>query len=109
MSNAQLTPEQLAAENALICEFLGWKRCSSSECSGFIDSDGDHHYDVTFTSWADAGLILEALSARECKSAVGDKSISGSWWCTVGPICELRDTGPAAVRAAALAYIRSQS
>lgn len=101
-------------ENELICErLLRWRKLFPSsplpgiEFIGWRDNYGFDKPTPAFTTWAEVGLVLEALSSRDCKSAVGDKSISGGWWCTVGPICELRDTGPAAVRAAALEYIRS--
>jgi hypothetical protein len=99
-------------ENALICErLLGWIR---EECyghngrsMGFVWKRGERDYPgwKTFTSWADAGLILDALAD---KYPVAWKTDAGwhahfdhEWEFTAHP------TGPLAIRAAALEYIRS--
>lgn len=95
------------AENELIVQrLLGWERRDGGEIYPWIRGT-EWLTTPTFTTWHDCGLIMEALSKLECKTAVGDKSISGSWWCTVDHVCELRTTGPLAVRAAALSYLRS--
>lgn len=106
-------------ENELICEkLLGWEK--------HIPKDGVWGGDwlcpletwmkggtPTFTDWASAGLILEALAA---KGLPFDLYQDGDW--TVGFYAKKHArlaigripnsaTGPLAIRAAALAYIRS--
>lgn len=80
MSEQQLTPDELSTqpENLLICEkLLGWVPCKHPDCVGWFHHDGkpclcgpgqqphkrtkDAPY---FATWAEAGLILDALAAR---------------------------------------------
>lgn len=110
----QRTPEEFVTENELICEkLLGWRKRTAGfatpgiEFYGWRLPNGLEQPTPSFTTWAEAGLILEALSAAGLKTVVGDKSVSGSWWCTADAICQLRNTGPLAIRAAALAYIQA--
>lgn len=105
-----LTPEELNAENALICEkLLGWKQ---SSIKGYWYPNDEHAGSVTtptFHSWYHAGLILEAFATRD---VAFDLYQDGEW--SIGfygkhTKCHTRasKTGPLAVRSAALAYIRS--
>lgn len=95
-------------ENQLICEkLLRWKR------SGFrgpiwywlptpYGDDGAQWHEVTtpaFTTWEDAGLILDALAAKWPASKVFFRGLGGSM--ILGGL-----TAPE-VRAAALEYIRA--
>jgi len=115
--NAQPTPDELTAENELICEkLLRWQpvRACRTRIKEWLDTpygdDGAQWHTVvtpSFTAWAEAGLIMDALSEAGLKTVVGDKSVSGGWWCTADAICQLRNTGPLAIRATALKYIRS--
>jgi hypothetical protein len=105
-------------ENSEIClKLLGLKRVGTRYCipgpneivwsipSEMITRSGT----PAFTTWAEAGMILEALAAKDVPF---DLYQDGQW--NVGfygllkkrttPTC---DTGPLAIRAAALAYIRS--
>lgn len=91
-------------ENELICtKLLGWQLMETplNQRDFWIDRNGMVVGDVpTFSIWADAGLILDALQGSELKPA--------------GRACEslahdLLDglLTPLLVRAAALVYIRS--
>jgi hypothetical protein len=92
-------------ENELICEkLLGWKRADG----GWIKPDGFMYAGCgtpTFTTWAEAGLILDALRARE--------TTFGVYWdgdfctCDILGMGSNAETLPLAVRAAALEYIRA--
>lgn len=90
-------------ENELICErLLGWevrRRFGNNPCWLFFPDGRVANGPYSFTTWAEAGLILEALQGSELKPA--------------GRACEslaheLIDGGltPALVRAAALEYIK---
>jgi len=102
------------AENELICEkLLGWRKCSTfgAQCAGWTRPDSAAHSDNTpdFTTWAEAGLILDALSSRSVDPTL--EYSDGKWDCYGGDPFEsfihaYRDTGPLAIRAAALEYIR---
>lgn len=117
----QAPSDELTAENELICEkLLGWKRRVPDEQQGaapdliWLRPFGFGGLDISdrtpsFTSWADAGLILEAFAARDVAC---DLYQDGEW--SIGfygkhSKCHTRasETGPLAVRSAALAYIRS--
>lgn len=88
-------------ENELICEkLLGWKRGHftnewSSSAKGLCLATTP-----TFTDWASAGLILEALAARP------DTALS-----LIKLSLRMRDAqlSPLAIRAAALAYLNGLS
>jgi hypothetical protein len=112
----QRTPDELGIENEAICEtLLGWKRSSivghwfpSQEHAGTVRTP-------SFTTWADAGLILDALTQKERHFIdVGNTPSTGGqiWQIAIharGHTVrkEYLSTGPLAIRAAALAYIRS--
>jgi hypothetical protein len=116
------TPDFLStdAQNELICEkLLGWRKCSSfgAQCAGWTRPDSAAHSDNApgFTTWAEAGLILEALGARSIRWHLTRSVQFGVFIFSLDPIGnpwgewqEKRDrNGPLAIRAAALAYIRS--
>jgi hypothetical protein len=104
-------------ENSEIClKLLGWKRVGTRYCipgpneivwsipSEMITRSGT----PAFTTWAEAGLILEALSSTEPTLVYSE----GKWDCYGGDPYEsffhaYADTGSLAIRSAALAYIRS--
>lgn len=113
--DAQRTPEALStqAENELICEkLLGWKRYVPDAYEGQdrrwkrtitlpgITGDVKEHT-PSFTTWAEAGLILEALqklsydkrSAADVLVLLGDRLIGAL-------------LTPADIRAAALDYLK---
>lgn len=114
MSAAQPTPDALStqAENELICEkLLGWEKVLMPEDNypAFKRSwCHDPIYAPSFTTWPDAGLLLEALAKRGVAIRVGT-SDPGMWgcWLIEHPCQALATTAPNAVRAAALEYIRS--
>jgi hypothetical protein len=108
-------------ENALICEkLLGWVNPTyKTEIPAWVVPSKDGEYQPTrfetpsFATWAEAGLILEALDKKDEDIEVGNgvkNGVSG-WYCRVSlrsindaPFC---NTAQLAIRAAALAYIRS--
>ncbi len=102
-------------ENCLIAErLLGWVQ---SSIKGYWYPSSEHvgtRKTPTFTDWHSAGLILEALareSARHPRSfplaaAVGFDPGKGDWSAGAGSKSAEAATGPLAVRAAALAYLR---
>lgn len=105
-TKTQPTPDELNAENALICEkLLGWER--RSDGPSFLENywrcatGGDRLTTPSFTTWAEAGLILEALQQPERWTATS----------TLTHLSQLLDEGhltPAAVRTASLSYVRSR-
>lgn len=108
-------PQQMTTkdENELICEkLLGWVReCRESE-PGWIEelfwrlSDGTRESETpTFTTWAEAGLILEALQ----------RLVNSPHWqageALLGKLGGVLINGqftPTAIRAAALVYLGAQ-
>lgn len=98
-------------ENALIAEkLLGWKQdaIDSDGCKLWRDTRGERVWRTpTFTDWHSAGMILEALSAIGKMPRHGQRP-DGRWYCVVyGEDPVASTTGPLAIRAAAIAYIRS--
>jgi hypothetical protein len=110
------TPDSLStqAENDLICEkLLGWtkEKCFSQydgRSMGFVWKRGERDYPgwPSFTTWADAGLILDALT-NKYEEAIVTSTLPGCWLATAGNHGCSGDTGPLAIRAATLEYIRS--
>jgi hypothetical protein len=117
----QRTPDELAIENALICEkLLGFKRhCDKPGCLDWRIASGQRYWgNPTFTTWADAGLVLEAWTAANndydiegtstehgLKISARLRQIKGISY--VGDFVGYGETAPLAVRAAAIKYIRS--
>lgn len=96
------TPDELATENALICEkLLGWHRPPPppAGCYNTIDWS-ESRTTPSFTTWADAGLILDWLMGHIGPNLEGIRD---------GLALNLRGRtlSPEKVRAAALEYIRS--
>jgi hypothetical protein len=119
--NSQRAPDTLStqAENELICEkLLRWNpvRACRNRIKEWLDTpygdDGAQWHTVvtpSFTHWAEAGLILEALSSHCPTLEYSD----GKWDCYGGDPFEsffhaYADTAPLAIRAAALEHIRRQ-
>jgi hypothetical protein len=107
----QRTPDELGIENEAICEtLLGWKRSSivghwfpSQEHAGTVRTP-------SFTTWADAGLILDAFEGRapvERVDSANYKSSAGEQLKKLGIVLSRGEMRPTHIRAAALAYIRS--
>jgi hypothetical protein len=95
-------------ENALICaRLLGWKQLDFE----LFDVDGTvngRRIAPKFTTWAEAGLILDAMVAKRVTFDVyhEDEDFMTSFGGM--PACiSSATTGPLAIRAAALEYIRS--
>jgi hypothetical protein len=107
----QRTPDELTAENDLICtKLLGLtKHCSAPSCPDWRTADGKRFWsNPTFDNWADAGLILNALAATAVYFEHGYDDNDNEWFCEIRPHWSIwATTGPLAIRAAALEYIRS--
>lgn len=112
----QRTPEAMStqAENELICEkLLGWHRCSPGS-KGHRNGYQWQEERCTpwFSTWADAGLILDALAKAGQRPDLGHYA-DGEWHCMVNATdeCEtvMFSTGPLAIRDAALAYIEAKT
>lgn len=108
--DAQRTPDELTTENELICtKLLGWNKCEHiAHIPGLFHTPAGAHEEVpSFTAWADAGLILDALRAAALELTIA--TVPDGWWCEIdeGPNASYDDSGPLTIRAAALAYIRS--
>lgn len=104
----QRTPDELTAENELICtKLLGWCKCEHiAHIPGLFHTPAGAHEEVpSFDAWADAGLILDAIFGEG-----GDITFAtgvGDWWCEINEGPQASDkTGPLSIRAAALEYIR---
>ena len=111
-NNEQRTPDELSRENELICHLLlGW------EVLPGISTFGEKRWnDKTalgdvwpttpkFTTWADAGLILEALQSK-----MGGGSYNSAAWDQlrkIGHLVSIAKLSPADIRAAGLAFIKS--
>jgi hypothetical protein len=102
------TPDELASENALICEkLLGWKRNEHNGTVWWVEESSlayapTHFVVPPFVDWTDAGLLLDELQKRsyDARGAadvlleLGDKLIGAL-------------LTPAAIRVATLKYVRS--
>lgn len=103
------------AENERICEkLLGWERMSSAWPGPPRWNDktllgSQWPTTPTFTTWAEAGLILEAMINRGLAIEMFYNPSAKQWEVGDVPIAfECQDeSGPLAIRAAALAYLRS--
>lgn len=103
-------------ENELICEKLlcFTKHCGHPDCNDWLTPDGLRYWNnPDFTTWAQAGLLLDALAKAGQRPDVGYWNDEG-WTsftehnCMTESTC-LAPTGPLAVRLAALEYVRSLS
>lgn len=106
-----MTPHE---ENELICEkLLGWKLAGRNAFKVKMwfclpnGQDGEQYITTStpsFTTWAQAGLILEALSAKELYPRLEQQRASGHWHCDIlggnGFGCNINPS--LAIRAAAL-------
>jgi hypothetical protein len=112
--DAQVPPDTLSTqdENKLICEkLLGLKWTWIPHASLFIWADDDRQTFSCirkFDTWAEAGLILEALISHCPTLEYSD----GKWDCYGGDPFEsffhaYADTAPLAIRAAALEHIKA--
>jgi hypothetical protein len=105
----------LTAENDLICEkLLAWKRSGTGESWGMQRSlwrtgSNELRGMPSFDTWADAGLILDALHARDVTFGVYRDGAGTSRWNVQIAMraYAFANSGPAAVRDCALRYIRS--
>lgn len=117
MSTENLSPETRLAENELICEkLLGWRRLTHSGVTWWEPpSTGKFQPTMlaalSFESWAEAGLILDALVAKKAYPVVG--RCATVWTCTAYAKAHMfeqagcDESGPLAVRAAALEYLKA--
>jgi hypothetical protein len=112
-------------ENDLICEkLLGWKKVLPSVwpdpaiwSEQLTPNTGRGGMETpTFTAWAEAGLILEAVAKTDRTYTINlsSNASDGSCWEFViffrasEPVRAFAETGPLAIRAAALAYLKAQ-
>jgi hypothetical protein len=113
MGNTAVTKQE---ENNLICEkLLGWTRVPGNQYTSNLPYWQEHDSIRTpsFTTWADAGLILEALVSRGVYVSVHHGESGDNWksvmhWNRYEKMsCKFAITGPAAIRAVSLDFIRS--
>lgn len=102
----QRTPDELIAENKLICaKLLGW----TPDDGGWIKSDGYMYGGCgtpSFTTWAEAGLILEALQKLTPMNLRWSHGAQ-YWFIDLDYDGKSDASGPLAIRAAAIAYIKA--
>lgn len=112
LTSGTLPSPQVQAENEAICErLLGWAATRGPLMGTAWPVGGAWIPTPTFLTWSEAGLILEALqkAGRTPSLEVND----GQWDCYGNEPYNAwfharADTAPAAVRAAALAYLGAQ-
>jgi hypothetical protein len=121
--NEQRTPEeqlvlQQHAENISIVEnLLGWKRDSADDVGGPIwrkpataTRREEQWYTPSFTTWAEAGLILDAMQAKGKAPLVYSHELNARWEASfAGHAMHFAETGPLAIRIAAIEYIKAVS
>lgn len=108
---SKLTDTEMA-ENVRICEkLLGWTRSLKINNVQMWHEAPQGIYTPSFDTWAEAGLIMDALAKDRIPF---DLYQDGKWdvvfyskYVTHG--MRASDTGPLAIRAAALEYIRRQN
>jgi len=107
----QLTEVDMVAENELICEkLLGWKRLIYTTCILWERPPNGVTETPSFTTWADAGLILDEFESRapaERVDSVNYRSVAGEQMKKLGVLLSRGELRPLAIRAAALDYVRS--
>lgn len=105
--DAQRSPEECIADNGRIClDLLGWE----PGIAGWIKPDGFMFGGCgtpSFTTWAEAGLILEALEMKREPIDVLHEDEDWSAEFGVYRSSARATTGPLAIRAAALEYIKA--
>lgn len=101
-------------ENALICtEVLGWQRGESLYGDVWYVPALRKTFNGTpdFRYWNQVGQILDALKTRQVYSTVDSHNHDGQWKCVLTGkrnepyVVGHDDTGPLAIRAAALKYL----
>jgi hypothetical protein len=115
VERCRFEPADTQRENELICEkLLGWIAWQEpGESLGWKNlkaHPGEILDTPDFSDWAEAGLILDALSSAD--PTLGHSE--GKWDCYGDDPYEsffhaYADTGPLAIRAAALEYLKAQS
>lgn len=114
----QVPPEEQVAlqhhaEDVLIVEkLLGWKRAGDPDVPLWLKPATETRreeqwYTPSFTTWAEAGLILEALGHELELTKI--HPCGGRWAFSIGAMTRFDTSGPLAIRAAALEYIRRQA
>jgi hypothetical protein len=114
MNNEQVTADALStqAENELICEkLLGWHRPPAPPpgCYNTIDWS-ESRTTPAFTTWAEAGLIIdrfEELAPVERVDSVSYSSCAERQMVDLAKLLRVGRLRPADVRAAALEYIKA--
>lgn len=107
-----MSTDDRSPENELICEkLLGWVRapsCGEQEWLVVenIDDVPLQRTTPSFATWAEAGLILDALAAKKLGHYI-DRLYEGGYRAFIDKVERdfIADTGPLAMRAAALAYV----
>lgn len=97
------------AENELIAQrLLGWKPFSHPETwKRWIDANGATFDDPTFTTWHEAGLILEALFAQSGVAAIRVRGELANLLTLIKLPSGKCQFTPLAIRTVALSYLRS--
>ncbi len=121
MMNEHRSPDELSSENALICEkLLGWQRRDHNGGTWWELPSPSGEYapsqfkPLAFTTWAEAGLILEKLDCFDIYHtnqywtlAISAQRRQGMTQTVPRPFEGHSEvSGPLAIRAAALAYIK---
>lgn len=115
--NAQVPSDAMTTqqENGLICEkLLGFKKhCDRPDCHDWRSADDKRYWNSpAFTTWADAGLILEALRTHgliaELQAREKEYWFGICWPVSDNYVFDCRnESGPLAIRTTALAYIKA--
>lgn len=107
----------IAEENELICErLLGWKRDETYGCwrdanglwlEQYGSYDDENPIQPALSTWAEAGLIIDALDAREPEVILRKFRVNDvNWTARIRNAEGFGNTGPLAIRACALEYIK---
>lgn len=105
-----LTPDQNVHENELICErLLDWSPLPLISERGlqqwYTRKSAKPEFTPSFTTWAEAGLILEALQSK-----LGGNNFNTAAWDQLrkmGHLLSIAKLSPADVRSSALAFIKA--
>lgn len=110
MNDTTLTPEQVS-ENELICKkLLGWHPPGGHADIWWHKPNGrivPKDEMPTFTTWAEAGLILDALRARGVITSI---QFTTAGYCAIDSVCSeppAVENIPLAIRTAAIRYIKA--
>lgn len=97
------------SDNELICEkLLGWTRDPEWQLPAWKDGKEDRGPTPSFATWAEAGLILDALDVAEPEVILRKFRVNDVNWTARTRTSEgFGSAGPLAIRALALDYLRA--